>query len=99
MIELQGVFDKVLTIVQEVEAKVPEEEGKEKYTGEEKKALAVTAINAVIDIPMLPEFVEGKIFGSVVGLLIEFAVYIHNKLDLFVAEKKAAKSAKAVKAG
>jgi len=98
MIKLHNVFDKALEIVNQVEQNaevIKADDSQENLTGAQKKAMAVDLLNACIDIPMLPEFVEKKIFTSVVGLIIEFAVYVHNKFDLFVATKKAAKAAKA----
>jgi len=96
MIKLHGVFDKALEIVSQVEQNaevIKADDAQENLTGAQKKAMAVGLLNACIDIPMLPEFVEKKIFTSVVGLIIEFAVYVHNKFDLFVATKRAEKAA------
>lgn len=39
-------------------------------TGEEKKKLAVDLINKAVDIPYLPEWVEGKILNIVIDLII-----------------------------
>lgn len=98
MIKLHNVFDKALEIVNQVEQNaevIKADDSQENLTGAQKKAMAVDLLNACIDIPMLPEFVEKKIFTSVVGLIIEFAVYVSNKFKLFVATKKAEKAAKA----
>ena len=98
MIKLHQVFDKALEIVNQVEQNaevIKADDTQENLTGAQKKEMATELLNAVIDIPMLPEFVEKKIFTKVVGLIIEFAVYVSNKFKLFVATKKAEKAAKA----
>lgn len=43
-------------------------------SGEEKKAFVVNAINALIDIPIIPEFIEAKLLDAAIDL----AVYVFN---------------------
>lgn len=98
MLNLHGVIDKAIDIVNKVEAQSVEikaDDSQENLTSEQKKAMAVQMLTACIDIPMLPKFVEGKIFGAVVDMIIEVVVYIHNKFDMFVASKTKAKAATA----
>jgi hypothetical protein len=45
-------------------------------TGEEKKKRAVAIINAFVDIPHIPEFLEAKIYE----VAIELVVFMFNKL-------------------
>jgi len=43
--------------------------------GIDKRKFAIELINAIVDIPILPEFLEEKI----IGLLVDFAVDIFNR--------------------
>ena len=43
--------------------------------GEGKRKIAVDLINAAVDIPLLPEFIEEK----VIGLLVDFAIWFYNE--------------------
>jgi len=65
---MRVIFSAVLGVVDVVE-RVADEVGN--WTSADKKKVAVEAVNRLIDIPYLPEFVEAKVFE----LLIEFAVY------------------------
>ena len=40
-----------------------------------RRQIAIDIINAVVDIPVLPEWVEQRVFG----LLVDFAVYLYNR--------------------
>ena len=62
-------YEKVVELVQQAELKflLP-------GSGISKKEFVVTALNALIDIPLIPEFVEAKLLDAAV----ELAVYIFN---------------------
>lgn len=97
MANLKELFEKTLNVIGQVEQKANEikvDDAQENLTSAQKKEMAVQLLLACTDIPMLPKFVEAKIYGAVVDLLIEFGVYIHNKYDLFIEKKKEEKAAK-----
>ena len=41
-------------------------------TGEQKKRLAVLIINKIVDIPVIPEWIEGKIIEYIIDIMIGF---------------------------
>ena len=47
--------------------------------GLNKKEQVISMVNAVVDIPGIPEFLEEKIFS----LVIDLVVYLFNKYKLF----------------
>ena len=47
--------------------------------GVSKKEKVVNTVNALVDIPVIPEFIEEKVFSLVVDLV----VYLFNKYGLF----------------
>ena len=47
--------------------------------GATKKEKVIQTVNALVDIPIIPEFLEEKVFGLVVDLV----VYIFNRYNLF----------------
>ena len=51
--------------------------------GATKKEKAVNILNNLVDIPVIPEFMEKKVFGIVIDLV----VFIFNKYDLFNKEQ------------
>ena len=66
-----------------------------KPTPGEKKEMAVQLLLACTDIPMLPKFVEAKIYAAVIDLMIDLCVYLHNKFEIFKHDKEVAAEAKA----
>lgn len=69
----KAVFEIIVTAVQKVEdysANVA------LLTSDEKKAVAVRLVNELVDIPWVPESIEAILFGW----LVDFAVYLFNKL-------------------
>ncbi len=48
-------------------------------SGEMKKQKVIAIINKMVDIPIIPEFLEEKILGVIIDLI----VYIFNKYALF----------------
>ena len=64
------VITEVIKMVEEYSDKI------KALTGSEKKDLAVTAINKIVDIPFIPEFVE----GALIGWSIDLAVELLNKV-------------------
>ena len=63
-------YEKVVEVVQQAE-----ETFLTPKSGEEKKKFVVGTLNAFIDIPMIPEFIEAKLLDAAV----ELAVYIFNR--------------------
>jgi len=60
-------FKTVVRVIRDVEH--------ENKSGKEKRAVAVKLINKAVDVPLLPEWVEGKVFG----LLVDFTIYLYNQ--------------------
>ncbi len=68
-------FKKLINTIIEIEKEffnIPE-------SGEEKKQKVIEIINKIVDIPVIPEFLEEKILG----VLIDLIVFIFNKYSLF----------------
>jgi len=63
-------YEKLVELIQQAER-----EFLTPKSGEEKKAFAVNALNSMIDVPFIPEFIEAKLLGAAIDL----AVYIFNK--------------------
>lgn len=70
---LKEVFEQIIAGILLVEKEFAIE------TGEVKKQKAIDIINAMVDIPSVPEFIEAKIIEVVIDLV----VYIFNKYGIF----------------
>lgn len=77
MPKVKEIFEKVVDVVQEIEATASN------MTSQEKEDAAVAALNAVIDIPMMPEFIEGKILHKTLALLVQMTVFVLNHVGVF----------------
>ena len=98
MANLKELFDKTIAVVNQVEKEANEikvDPNQENLTSEQKKEMAVQLLLACTDIPMLPKFVEAKIYSAVIDLMIELCVYLHNKFEIFKHDKEVAAEAKA----
>ena len=62
-------FVKVEEAVKQAELKFPGGEGINK------RKFAIDVINAVVDVPFIPEFIEKEI----IGLLVDFCIWIYNR--------------------
>jgi hypothetical protein len=68
-------YEKAVELIQqaEIEFLMPK-------SGEEKKAFVVNALNTLIDIPFVPEFLEAKLLDAAIdGLVYVFNTYIWKK--------------------
>ena len=95
MANLKELFDKTIDVVNQVEQKandIKADPNQENLTSEQKKEMAVQLLLACTDIPMLPKFVEAKIYSAVIDLLIDLCVYLHNKFEVFQHSKEEAKA-------
>ena len=98
MANLKELFDKTIDVVNQVEEKanaIKVDPNQENLTSEQKKEMAVQLLLACTDIPMLPKFVEAKIYAAVIDLMIDLCVYLHNKFEIFKHDKEVAAEAKA----
>ena len=98
MANLKELFDKTIAVVNQIEKEANEikvDPNQENLTSEQKKEMAVQLLLACTDIPMLPKFVEAKIYAAVIDLMIDFCVYLHNKFEIFKHDKEVAAEAKA----
>lgn len=66
-------FDKILETILVAEKEFGAGEGKSK------KEMVVNTVNKVVDIPVIPELIEKKIFDVIVDLI----VFIFNKYKLW----------------
>jgi len=57
-----------------------------KLTGAEKKEAAVAVLNELIDIPLLPEWIEAKVISLVIDAVVEGFNSIFSKLWIKKAE-------------
>jgi hypothetical protein len=73
---LQALYDVVADAVEEAEAIAQEIGG---LDGATRKEMVIDAVNALIDIPLLPEWAEKKVFEGVLGLLIDQVVALLNR--------------------
>jgi len=63
------LFEKIVDVVHKAE------ELYRKKTGAEKRKFAINCINALVDVPYVPERIEGWI----IGLCVDLVVYLYNK--------------------
>jgi len=70
---MNKVFEIIINTIQTVEKEIGSGQG------ETKKEKAVNIINNLIDIPIIPEFLEEKVFS----LIIDLVVFIFNKYEIF----------------
>ena len=69
-------FEKISELIQSVEEKYKEQSGQ----GKTKKQEVIDVINALVDVPMIPEWVEAKILGYIIdGMVYVFNTYIWKK--------------------
>ena len=69
-------FEKIAEIINLVEQKYAEVSDQ----GMTKKQEAIELINAFVDIPIVPEFIEAKVIGYVIdGMVYVFNTYIWKK--------------------
>ncbi len=71
--KMNELFEKIVAGIQLVEKEFNQE------PGETKKKKAIDIINQMVDIPVIPEFLEEQVFG----LVIDLVVYIFNKFGIF----------------
>lgn len=68
--EAYAIIMEVIQIIEEYSENV------QQLSSEDKKAVAVEMLNDIIDIPWIPEFVEGALIGWSIDLVIE----VFNKI-------------------
>ena len=62
--QVATIIDEAVTEVERVSKEI------RAFSSKEKRQLAVDAINQILDIPLIPEFVEGKVIGLVVDVVV-----------------------------
>jgi len=73
---LKELYDVLADAVEEAEAIAHEIGG---LDGATRKEMVIDAVNALIDIPLLPEWAEKKVFEAVLGMLIDQIVALLNR--------------------
>lgn len=72
--DLQKVWDIIAGVIVNVESII-----EVKLEGKEKRQLAIDIINELVDIPVIPEFIEAKIIGLVVDAIVSALNKIFGK--------------------
>ena len=72
----KNFFEQIIATIHLVENEFKKE------PGETKKKKAIDIINKMVDIPVIPEFLEEKI----IGLVIDLVVYIFNRYGIFSSD-------------
>ena len=66
--DLKKWFDKIREII------IGVEQGGADKSGDDKKVIAVSLINSLVDVPFIPEFIEERI----ISLIVDYTVYMFN---------------------